>query len=767
MSVVVQKEFSDSVEQDIESIASVALIAANDRLGAALVRIWAVRPGDICQSCEMAPMCPKRDVCLHLLAEQSTDITDPISPRIPLGVFKIGKAVVSGQPLVLSNFESLTSAHHQDLATKFGLQAYAAMPLIGDNETLGVLEVMSREPFSVESREDLEVMARRTAAALGTLLAKERNRRTMALQDILNELSTEVVSILELDRLLDRIAEIVKKVIDYNFFNVLILNKTKTGLLWKLSIGYDPVVVAEHSVLPIDYSIAGSAVRERRAVIVGDVARDERNFLVPHSNGEPPRSEIAIPLINHGRVLGVLTIESAHHNYFTIEHERVLTILANQIAIALENSLLYEELRRAALVKDLLYEVGKELSSTLVLDELLEKLPHLVKQVIDYDAFAIFRVDEITGDLLLEAGAGYAPQILKKHSRIPSGQGLIGRALTTKTGFIVSDVKSENQHVPIPTKSGLPLASQLTIPLLSKDQVVGVIAVESGQPNYFTNEDLQTMTTLGSQVATALENARLYAELFRREQRMETQMRFARDVQMSMMPDAPPKIPGFEIASFYLPATDLGGDYYDFLPLDRQNTAIILGDVSGKGASAALVMAASRSALRSAARSNRAPAEVFENTNRRIYRDIRSTMYITLFYGVLNAKTRKFTWSNAGHNPPILVKGNGQIVPLEVGGTVVGLFENPTFEQRETRLKIGDVICMYTDGVTEAHNSAREEFGDARLIEILKSNRTESAQTIIDKIVQAVSDFSEGSHQHDDITIVTFKYVGQPEIENI
>src|SRR5882724_2415604 len=406
MSVVVQKEFNDSTNQDIESIAGVALSLANERLGAALVRLWAVRPGDKCQSCEMAPMCPKRDMCLHLLAEESAEITDQISPRIPLGVFKIGKAAVNGEPLILNNVESLTSAHHRELATRFGLQAYAAMPLIGDTEILGVLEVMSLKPFSPENREDLEILARRTAAALGTLLAKERNRRMIALQDILNELSTEVVSILELDRLLDRIAEIVKKVIDYNFFNVLILNKTKTGLLWKFSIGYDPVIVAEHSVLPIDYSIAGSAVRERRAVIVGDVARDERNFLVPHSNGEPPRSEIAIPLINHGHVLGVLTIESAHHNYFTIEHERVLTILANQIAIALENSLLYEELRRAALVKDLLYGVGKELSSTLDLDELLGKLPDLVKQVIDYDAFAIFRVDETTGDVLLEAGAG-------------------------------------------------------------------------------------------------------------------------------------------------------------------------------------------------------------------------------------------------------------------------------------------------------------------------------------------------------------------------
>src|SRR5581483_4807608 len=440
-----------------------------------------------------------------------------------------------------------------------------------------------------------------------------------------------------------------------------------------------------------------------------------------------------------------------------------LTILANQIAIALENSLLYEQLRRAALVKNLLYEVGQDLSSTLDPDELLRKLPQLVKKVIDYDAFAIFRVDQMTGDLLLEAGAGYAPKILKRHNRIPSGQGLIGRALATKQAFITSDVSSELQHVPVPTASGETLYSQMSIPLLSKDRVVGVIALESSEPDYFTPEHLRTMTTLGNQVASALENARLYGELLRREQRMETQMRFARDVQMSMMPDSPPNIPGYEIASFYLPATELGGDYYDFLPLDKQNTAIIVGDVSGKGASAALVMAASRSALRSAARANRNPAEVFENTNRRIYRDIRSTMYITLFYGVLNAKTRKFTWSNAGHNPPVLVRATGEANLMEAGGTVIGLFDYVPFEQRETRLKVGDVLCLYTDGVTEAHNSAHEEFGLDRLVNILKEHRELPAKTIVNKVVDAVFAHAEGSHQHDDITIVLMKYIGQPE----
>jgi phosphoserine phosphatase RsbU/P len=248
-------------------------------------------------------------------------------------------------------------------------------------------------------------------------------------------------------------------------------------------------------------------------------------------------------------------------------------------------------------------------------------------------------------------------------------------------------------------------------------------------------------------------------EAFRRElERTEFEMETARGIQQSLLPESPPQIDGFELAAVNLPARQVGGDFYDFIPVQEDKWGIIIADVSGKGVPAALFMALSRALVRANVADNPTASRAMQKSNHLISEEAKMGMFVTLFYAVLDPKKSTLQYVNAGHNPPFIVKKDSQeVVLLRAKGIAMGVIDDVSLEEREIKLESNEMVVFYTDGITEAINIAGEQFGEKRLIDTIYQNLDLPAKDIIVKVKDAVFAFAQNQPQFDDFTLVLLK----------
>jgi phosphoserine phosphatase RsbU/P len=309
------------------------------------------------------------------------------------------------------------------------------------------------------------------------------------------------------------------------------------------------------------------------------------------------------------------------------------------------------------------------------------------------------------------------------------------------------------------------LQSELLLPLAVRDKLLGFISLgpkRSEEP--YTGSDVRLLKSVANQTGLALENANLMrtvADEVAHRERLNREVEIAREVQERLFPQKLPVIPGLDFAGHCRPALGVGGDYYDFLALPKENLGIAIGDVSGKGIGAALMMASLQASLRSEA--TRAPenlAAAVANINRLVYEASSSNRYATFFYGQYDPALGKFDYVNAGHNPPMLFHlagGTEAVTRLEPGGTVVGLLEDVTYEQGSVKVSPGDTLVFYTDGISEAMNLADEEWGEERLMDAIREGRNGSAQQLLESLFAAATGFAGTAPQHDDMTLVVLR----------
>lgn len=580
------------------------------------------------------------------------------------------------------------------------------------------------------------------------------------LQLLINELSVEFISILDLDQLIERVAQRVREVIDYKFFNLFLVDEIRGGLLWKKAIGYHPDAVAAHELIPFDASIASAAWREGQTINVGDVSQDSRYLPIASDSGVSPRSEIAVPLIlaRENRIVGVLTIESAEPNYFTHDHERVLGVLGNQLAIALEHARVYDELRQRAKEMRTLIEIGHEITAILDLDRLLDHIAPMLDRIINYEFLLVGLIDERRYELVWHVEEGYDARKLERASRTPLSHGVVGRAVRERRTQIVGDVRRDPDYYVTDNWREQGQRSEIAVPLIYEDRVIGVLALESNRQNAFNEYHGRLLENIANPLAIAIVNARLHKQHVEREQRLEHEMLMARDVQRAMLPDQP-LLKGFELAARLEPALNLSGDFYDYVTLSPNRLGLMIGDVAGKGVRAAMGMAASRSILRSVARRGGGPAKVLRDANLRLHRDLGKQLLLTLVYAVLDADAKALHYCNAGHNPPLLVKASGKWRALKTGGLLMGVFDKQQYKTESLNLEKGDLLFFYTDGLVEAHTPQpnRVEFGEARIVDFLLDHRHLKAAALIEALVAHINEFTAGAHRHDDMTLLALK----------
>ena len=301
--------------------------------------------------------------------------------------------------------------------------------------------------------------------------------------------------------------------------------------------------------------------------------------------------------------------------------------------------------------------------------------------------------------------------------------------------------------------------SILCVPLMVKSQLRGVLtAYNKKGGGGFTEEDQRLLAIIAMQSAQVIENAKLHEER-QAYLRIQEEVRLAARIQLDLLPSAAPEIPGYDVAGKSIPAQMVGGDYFDFIPLKNDEWALCLGDVSGKGLPASLLMANLQATLRGQSGHDIAVSERMRRANDLLYRSTDMEKFATLFYGVLDVEEHKFVFSNAGHENPYLLSRAKQEMRLATGGTVLGVVDNFPFEEEVISVNSGDLLVVFSDGITEAFDVDDKQFGEERLEKVIEECRGETAETIIDRIIDAVRKFAGDAPQADDLTLLVVRRV--------
>jgi sigma-B regulation protein RsbU (phosphoserine phosphatase) len=404
----------------------------------------------------------------------------------------------------------------------------------------------------------------------------------------------------------------------------------------------------------------------------------------------------------------------------------------------------------------LLYEVSRELTSILDRQELLQRVAERVKKIVDYDVFSVMLWNE-QAQMLESVFAMRCKDSIPPRFRLPLHKGLTGTAAGERRVLRVDNVTEDPRYIPGDT--GLEARSELVVPLLIGDRLIGVLDFESAEPHAFTLEHERMLSTLGSYVAIALENARLYEEARESERRLRDDLDTAREIQMQLLPTGAREMPGLDLAAAYVPARELGGDFYDFLPYGNGRLGLALGDVSGKGTAAALYGSLAIGTVRELAVDNACdPACMLALLNQRLVGARLASRFIAMLFAVYDAPSRKLTLANAGGPYPLLIR-NGEVRAIRLEGVPLGLIADTLYDETTVDLQPGDVVLFASDGILESENAEQEEFGPERLTALLSAISPEdSSRAIAERILAATDGHSGvGIAPHDDRTLVVLR----------
>ncbi|MCF7803732.1 MAG: SpoIIE family protein phosphatase [Candidatus Marinimicrobia bacterium] len=414
-----------------------------------------------------------------------------------------------------------------------------------------------------------------------------------------------------------------------------------------------------------------------------------------------------------------------------------------------------QQLRAAVQELGVLNDIATAISSVNELDEVIELIVLKCVKHFQVEQGAVMLLDDEDKDkpfqtMIRQADA--SAESMPYHL----GVQLSGWMIQNQQPLLVNDFESDSRFVSR-QHDEFPIRSILGVPLRLQGEMMGILIIFNKQGEEgFTKEDQRLLSIIAAQSAQVIENARLYEE----EQeliRMEEDLRVARDIQVNLLPKSNPDIPGYDIAGISIPAKKVGGDYYDFIRINEHRWAFCLGDISGKGIPASLLMANLQATLRSQTLFGHSCKECLERSNLLLYRSTDLQKFATLFYVILDAEKNHIEYSKAGHEPPFLISGNLQVRRLNTGGTILGFREDATYEEEMLDFAPGDSLVIYSDGITDAMNEEEEHFGEDRFEEALKKHHTKSAEELIEVVIESIQKFVGDAPQLDDMTLLVIR----------
>lgn len=546
------------------------------------------------------------------------------------------------------------------------------------------------------------------------------------------------------------VAETLRRDIGWDTFGVLLLDDLGRELSFALALGFSEAV-ARHWRFGLGQGIVGTAAAEGRSIVVEDVARDERYLRADQDT----RSELAVPLKVKDRVIGVVDLGSREPGYYNEEDRTAVELLSDHLAGAIEAQRLYDNVRVQAQTLSVLHELSRELTAIHDRKRVLERVAARLSSLIRFDVFTVLlwndtdRVLDPWVSVRRDAGDASTQETM------PLGVGISGTAAALRQTIRVPNVSVDPRYVS--GNPDLPVRSEIAVPLLFEERLIGVLDLESLRYDAFGLEHEQLLGTLGASLAIALSNAELYEDLETSRRRLDEDLRTARELQRRLLPRSTPWVAGLQIAVESEPARHLGGDFYDFFQPDGDHFAVALGDVAGKSTSAALYGALAVGMLRELVGSTGAvPEKVLARLNRRLRGLQIANRFLAMAFALYDRTDGRIRLANSGLPYPYLLHGR-RLEEVEVAGVPLGLFDEQRYEAVELALVPGEALVLASDGLVEARDRHDHEFGPDRMADTLRRLADRSAQGIAEGVLDAVTRFTDGVEASDDRTLVVIK----------
>jgi serine phosphatase RsbU (regulator of sigma subunit)/CRP-like cAMP-binding protein len=508
--------------------------------------------------------------------------------------------------------------------------------------------------------------------------------------------------------------------------------------------------------IPLGKGIVGWVAQHDQLLNIDDAYTDPRfNPEVDKHTGYRTKSVLCGPIRDlEGRILGVIQVINKKGKAFGDDDESLFQAFAYQTAIAVENFSLYKKILINHGKMAILLDVATALSQTLDLEALINKIIEKVSEILQTERSSLFLLDHETDELWSKVAQGAEVSEI----RFPTSTGLAGYVASTGEVLNIEDAYKDPRFNPsIDQITGYRTKSVICVPVINRDgKIIGITQAVNKKEGAFDKEDEDLLLALSSQIAVAIENAWLFQENLEK-QRMEEELSIARDLQTSMLPTACPDTKGFKIAALSTPAREVGGDFFDFIEMGTDKVGFVIGDVTGKSVSGALVMSASRSVFRMLSEQELTVAESMLHANRRLKKDVKSGMFVALLYAVLNSQDQILTLCSAGQIQPVLMSAKTGVATLvETRGDTfpLGILDEVNYEETRLQLVSGDKVVFYTDGIVEAMNEKQEMFGFDRLVEVVQGARSMSAESLLKEIMHRVNAFVGAAAQHDDLTVI-------------
>ncbi len=508
--------------------------------------------------------------------------------------------------------------------------------------------------------------------------------------------------------------------------------------------------------IPLGKGIAGWVAQHDQLINIEDAYTDPRfNPEVDKHTGYRTKSVLCGPVKDlEGGILGVIQVINKKGKAFDSDDEALFQAFAYQTAIAVENFSLYKKILINHGKMAILLDVATALSQTLDLETLINKIIEKVSEILHTERSSLFLLDHETDELWSKVAQGAEVSEI----RFPSSTGLAGYVASTGEVLNIADAYRDSRFNPsIDQITGYRTKSVICAPVINREgKIIGITQAVNKKEGVFDKEDEDLLLALSSQIAVAIENAWLFQENLEK-QRMEEELAIARDLQTSMLPAACPEIKGFKIAALSIPAREVGGDFFDFIEMGADKVGFVIGDVTGKSVSGALVMSASRSVFRMLSEQELTVRESMMHANRRLKKDVKSGMFVALLYAVLNSQDQILTLCSAGQTQPVLMSAKtGEATLVETRGDTfpLGILDEANYEETQLQLFSGDKVVFYTDGIVEAMNEQEEIFGFDRLEEVVQAAGSMSADSLLKEILDKVNQFVGDSAQHDDLTAI-------------
>jgi sigma-B regulation protein RsbU (phosphoserine phosphatase) len=412
----------------------------------------------------------------------------------------------------------------------------------------------------------------------------------------------------------------------------------------------------------------------------------------------------------------------------------------------------------------LLYDISQQVRDTLDLDEILNHLLDVVKTVFDYDAAGIFVLNRDLQDGWREtprqmiagiAQRGFDPRSPIQDDMLVAGKGVIGHVISSGCSTVIPDVSRDPYYVQGRSRT----RSEIAVPIIRNERSFGALNLESDHPAAFDESDLEVLQFFADAASISIEKAMLHRQLLEKRL-LDEQLSLARQLQLRLFPEQAPEIAGYDMAGICLPTDEIGGDYYDFIPLPGGRVGVAVADVSGHGIPSALVMTAFRGLLRTHTRGSQGLVKIARTINRQLPEFTGESHFVTALYSVLSPSSEEVSFVNCGHHPPLLVHSDGSTDIFKPHGPALGILEHASYPTRKLTMLPGDILLLYTDGVVELRNAADSEFGRERLIKAVHQHRNLPTEQLVEQILSTTRQFSGSQHYPDDFTLVVIKRFG-------